>query len=82
MEALTRSCFMFLASSRPLNLATWPGYAPKRGQLDNTFPAERLVVYTLRLALPQAVSELGTSSSSSSGGSRGQGVVRAAGEAR
>jgi hypothetical protein len=52
MEALTRSCFMFLASSRPLNLATWPGYAPKRGQLDNTFPAERLVVYTLRLALP------------------------------
>lgn len=62
MEHLTRSCFMFLETSKPLDLRTWPGYTPKRGQLDNAFPADRLVVYTFGLSLPQAVSELGVRS--------------------
>lgn len=59
MEALTCSCFMFLQASKPMDLRTWSGYTPKRGQLDNAFPADRLVVYSFGLNLPQAVSESG-----------------------
>lgn len=62
MEALSRSCFMFLEASKPLNLQSWPGYSPKRGQLDNAFPADRCVVYTFGLHLPQACSELAVKS--------------------
>jgi hypothetical protein len=58
VEQLARSCFLFLQASKPLDLRSWPGYTPKRGQLDNAFPAERLVVYTFTLQLPQTCSQL------------------------
>jgi hypothetical protein len=58
VEQLARSCFLFLQASKPLDLRSWPGYTPKRGQLDNAFPAERLVVYTFALQLPQTCSQL------------------------
>lgn len=58
LEQLARSSFLFLEASRPLNLRSWPGYTPKRGQLDGSFPADRLMVYSFALHLPQAVSTL------------------------
>jgi len=58
LEQLARSSFLFLEASRPLNLRSWPGYTPKRGQLDGSFPADRLMVYSFALHLPHAVSAL------------------------
>lgn len=62
MDTISRQNFLFLEASKPLDLSSWPGYRPKRGQLDTAFPAERLVVYTFALHLPQTCSELAVKS--------------------
>jgi hypothetical protein len=55
MEGLCRDAMLFLAASRPLDLRQWPNYTPKRGQQNQAFPVDRMVVYSLALQLPAHV---------------------------
>lgn len=55
MDCLSRDVFLFLKQSQPLQLADWPGYTPRRGLLDGSFPTDRSTVYTYELQLPPLV---------------------------
>ena len=58
MEGLSGHAFLFLSTSKLLSLRAWLPYVPKRGQADDSFPCERLVVYSLRLQLPSYAASL------------------------
>jgi len=55
MDSLAREAFLFLKQSQPLQLSEWPGYTPRRGLLDGSFPTDRSAVYTFELQLPPLV---------------------------